>query len=302
MRQDNKNFDYVDAREVNWSTVVSGDMVLVQRPFRDEHWQIVDLCKKWGVPVVADFDDLLSDLATSNPAFEAFHKHRETFIKIVQNCSGITVATEHLQTMIKSYGATCPTRVIPNSYDSRLFPYTSNIIERNKIMLWRGGNSHVEDLQSIKNEHEQLIADFPDWNFVFIAQDPWWLTKRENIKYIGGMGIIEYMRSIHDMAPAIMYHPLTDTDFNRSKSMCSWLEAAHARAAFIGPSFEEFNRPGIHQYKQGTFYETASRLMNNTDMIRESILSARSYVAENLELAKVNKLRKAFYHEIINHG
>jgi hypothetical protein len=301
MRQDYAGFDYIDTKEVNWSTICQGDLVFIQRPFKEEHWQIVEMCKKWGVPVVADFDDLLSDLSTSNPAFEVFNASKQSFLKIIKAVDGITVTTQYLGDKLAELGATCPIQIIPNAYDSQLFPYTKNVIERQKIILWRGGNSHVEDLMSIKDEHEALIKDFPDWNFVFLAQDPWWLTPRDNIKHVGGMGILEYMHAIHAMAPAIMYHPLTDTDFNRSKSMCSYIEAAHARAAFIAPDFEEFKRAGVQTYKQGEFYNVASKLMSSVDMIRDSILSARSYVAENLELREVNKLRYAFLNQILTH-
>lgn len=301
MREDIPNFNYTDAKEVNWSTIVAHDLVLLQRPFRPEHLQIVELCNKWGVPVVADFDDLLSDLDTSNPAYQTFMESRDSFIAIVKRLDGIIVATDMLGARLKELGARCPIVTIPNAYDSRLFPYTDELLERQKIILWRGGNSHVQDLMSIRDDHERLIAEFPDWNFVFIGQDPWWLTKRENIKLVSGMGILEYMHAIHTIAPAIMYHPLTDTVFNRSKSMCSWLEASHARAAFIGPDFDEFNRDGINRYAQGGFYEVAASLMQSTDKIRDSILTSRAYISEHLELSVVNSMRYEFLNQILTH-
>lgn len=297
MRQDISGFSYTDSKEVNWSTIVAYDLVFVQRPFKPEHLQIVELCNKWGVPVVADFDDLLSDLDTANPAYHAFMESRDSFIKIITQVNGIIVANDALGVRLKELGATCPIKTVPNAYDSRLFPYTEQLIERQKIILWRGGNSHVQDLMSIRDDHERLIADFPDWNFVFIGQDPWWLTKRDNIKLVNGMGILEYMHAIHTIAPAVMYHPLSDTLFNRSKSMCSWLEASHARAAFIGPDFEEFHRSGIVNYKQGEFYKTASELMNSIDRIRDSILTSRAHIAEHLELRVVNRLRHEFFRQ-----
>lgn len=299
MREQFKDFRYTDSKEVNWSNVAAHDMVFIQRPFRPEHLDIVKIANTWQVPVVADFDDWLGGLATSNPAYEAFQSNRGTFLDICSKVNGITVATQKLADLIEPH-TKAPIKVVPNGYDPKLFPYTVKQIERNKIALWRGGNSHIEDLMSVKEEHAQLINDFPDWQFAFIHQQPWWLPQKENVKHISGMGIMEYMRAIHDLSPAVMYHPLTDTDFNRAKSMCSWLEASHARAAFVGPDFEEFDRTGINRYKKGEFYNTMSKLMLSTDLIANSIISSRETIKSSLTLEHTNKIRMEFFNEIVN--
>ena len=288
--------DYTISKQISWSELKRHDLVFVQRPHSEDQLELVKMAKKWGLPVVVDFDDWLCDLPRANPAHHVFEGTRETFFEVMKLADGIMTATDHLANKCKEHNPNVV--VVPNAYDSKLFSYAAKWKERTKVVLWRGGNSHLEDLMNVKEDHDRLIKENPDWLFVFVAQDPWWLKPAENLKHIGGLGIIEFMQSIYDMAPAIMHHPLTDCDFNRSKSMCSWLEATHARAAFVGPDFEEFKRPGIVNYS--SLYESISELINNTEKIGKCIDESTKYIHENLTLKIVNKKRLEFFNAIVN--
>jgi glycosyltransferase involved in cell wall biosynthesis len=299
MRQQFEGFDFVRAETVTWATVCEGDMVFLQRPFNKEHMQVIEICKKWNVPVIGDFDDWLGALAPSNPAYSIYTQNKENFFAILKSLDGALVSTEHLKTLSVAHG--CNNVVVaPNAYDTKLFPYSSKFIERQKIVAWRGGNSHMEDLLHVKEDFDQLIAENPDWVFLFIAQSPYFLKQAPNLKYSEGLDVMNYFSALYNAAPAILTHPLVDSDFNRSKSMCSWLEATHAWSAFVGNDFEEFQRPGItHFGKTQSFYDAVSSLIKDPDKIGENISLSKKYVQENLTLEKVNQIRYKFFNKFL---
>lgn len=291
------NFDYEHIpNNISWASIRKYDVIFMQRPWLPEHLQIAELCDKWNVPLIIDFDDWLFDLPISNPSYEPFHKNKKNIVQIANAATAITVATKKLGELFKSLliDQNKTIEVIPNAYDVELFSKyrnDNNVKDRRKIFAWRGGNSHMKDLLSVKQDYLNLFDSYPDWEFVFIAQNPWFLdTNAPNVKTADALKIIEYFRALHDTAPAILAHPLYDCDFNRAKSMCSWLEATHARAAFIGPDFEEFNRDGIINYKDN-FFEVASDLLNNPEKILINYEKSEKYIKENLTLDIVNAKR-----------
>jgi hypothetical protein len=124
---------------------------------------------------------------------------------------------------------------------------------------------------------------------------PWWMGESfENVKTIEGQGMIEYMRSLETIKPAIMTHPLVDSRFNRAKSMCSWIEASHAGAAFVGPAFREYQRPGITNYEPGnsdSFFAAIDGLIEQPELIPYNAMKGQSVITTELSLREVNKIR-----------
>lgn len=289
---------------ISWASIRKYDLLFMQRPWLVEHLKIAELADKWNVPLVIDFDDWLMELPVSNPAYEAFNKNKKNIVQICNAASAIIVATNKLAELFKTLliDPNKPVVVVPNAYDVDLFKKyrnEKNIKDKKKIFAWRGGNSHMEDLLSVKQDYLNLFQSFPDWEFVFIAQHPWFLeAKAPNVKTADALKIIEYFRALHDTAPAILAHPLADSDFNRSKSMCSWLEATHARAAFIGPDFEEFHRDGITNYN-GNFFEVAAELLNHPEKILINYEKSEKYIQENLTLDRVNAIRYSVFKQLL---
>jgi hypothetical protein len=176
-------------------------------------------------------------------------------------------------------------------------------MDRNKIVLWRGGASHTQDLLSVRQGWVELVSRHTDWQFVFMNCYPWWLGEvPSNVRFIEGMNAIDYMAAIQKISPAVMTHPLVDTDFNRCKSMCSWIEASHAGAAFVGPDFEEFERPGLERYTPGnseSFYKVISGLMNDPSRIVHNAKLGQAEILGPLSLREVNKTRAKLFSGIV---
>ncbi len=301
MRKDYSDFEFTDGKDISWATVTSHDLVFIQRPYKSEHMEIIRICKKWCVPVVIDFDDWLFQLPESNLAVDAFDASRELFVEISKSADHVIVATEKLKELMERIDVTNVT-VIPNGYDSRLFPYRHHEMDRSKIFLWRGGNSHLEDILSVAPAINELVAKHKDWVFGFIAQRPWMLAKADNLKFIGGMGIVEYFKFIHDTTPAIMSHPLKNCEFNEAKSMCSWLEATHARSCFVGPNFKEFDRSGVVQYAVDSsedFFRVVDKLITTPQLIVQNMRLSEAEIMGPLELRACNAERYKVFSKLI---
>lgn len=308
MREDNSDFHFTCTGDFDWSVGIDHDLIYLHRPVEDSHMAICNIADRWNLPIIADFDDWFLDLDHSNPAKQFFDSRKDNFLRIINSKSvrGIMVSTNKLKELILGVlqDKSKPIWVIPNAYDAKGFSYyrnEKNLIERNKYVVWRGGNSHTADLLSVKLDFEKLFSDFPDWDFLFIAQYPWMFkTTGTNVKFIEPLGIAEFHRALHDLAPAIMTHPLSDSDFNRSKSMCAWIEATHARAAFVGPDFEEFNRNGIINYgKDKSFYEAIAGLISEPIKIRDAIFESDKTIQTELTLSKINRMRLDCFKSII---
>lgn len=260
-----------------------------------------------GMKIVCDYDDFLFDLKTDNPAWGTYTKNEtvvESLKKIVDIADVFFVTTEDLKKEYEKRGAKRVV-VIPNGYDSKLFSYAKDFnTDRRKIVLWRGSTSHVHDCVSVLSGYERLIEENQDWIFVFMNQYPWFLSKEhKNVSYIPGMETLDYFEKIYKMAPAIMTHPLSDCVFNRCKSMACFLEANHAGAAFVGPNFQEFARPGVTTYKPddpNSFYESISSLLNNPNMVSKAIMTAKNHINNSLELGVLNKIREKEFVRLIN--
>lgn len=285
--------------DISWAKLCRFDLVYIQRPFDDQHLKVCQIANKCGIPIVGDFDDWLYDLPPSNPAHLAFKKQQKTFVQIVNSLDRIIVATNKLGEMIKGLllDQNKPIDLIPNAYDVRLFKkyrHEKNIKERKMIFAWRGGNSHQADILSVKDDYQKLFKAYPQWQFVFIAQHPWILDAGDfpNVQMADPLGVLEYFRAFHDSAPSIVAHPLVDNDFNRCKSMCSWLESTHARAAFIGPDFEEFQRDGIEVYNaQRSFFDVAASFLDDPRKIFENVAKSEAYISKHLTLDVVSVKR-----------
>lgn len=296
-----RGIDFTFAENVSWATVAMHDLVFLQRPFSPQHAEVLTLCKKWGVPTVVDFDDWLYELMPDNPAYSLYQNSREHLEKARTLSNAIMVSNPHMQKMYKALGS--ESVVIPNAYDSELLT-PADAEDRRKAVVWRGGGSHTQDLLSVRQGWIELIARHKDWTFFFMNCYPWWLGEvPENVKFIPGMGMMEYLDALVKIKPAIMTHPLLDNDFNRCKSMCSYIEAAHAGAAFVGPDFEEFDRPGCTRYQPGSsesFYAAISGLMEQPENILHNAKLAQAEILTGLSLREVNKIRSKLFSEIAN--
>lgn len=302
------DLEYKDEKLFTWGNLCTSDILFAQRPFKPDHITGLKMARDWGLKIVVDYDDYLFDLKTDNPVWSMYCRNPNTKIvlnDVIKLADMFFVATKHLKVMYQKLGV--PEEkimVVPNAYDSKLFPYARMPLEKKKIVLWRGSSTHVTDCLSVLRGYEELIKKHTDWIFVFWHQYPWFLSKDyPNVSFIDGAGIVDYFAKLYSMSPSIVTHPLTDCDFNRSKSMACYLEATHARASFVGPDFQEFHRPGITNYKPSDsddFYQKIDDLITNPIKIMKNVEDAQKHVHDDLELGVVNDIRWEGFNRVLD--
>jgi hypothetical protein len=101
------------------------------------------------------------------------------------------------------------------------------------------------------------------------------------------------MRVLEQVHPSIIQVPLTSNKFNRSKSNIAWIEGTVAGACTLGPSWDEWKKPGLIDYiDKQNYYEHLSNLVKKDDEYRIHLNNQSwNYIQENLTLGTVNEMR-----------
>lgn len=303
--------DLVNSGQYNWPIIGACDVVFMQRPFLPEYLKIAQMVKEAGIPLIIDYDDYLFDLKHDNPTYA---KYMSASIQscVTELCSladVITVSTNNLKKALQNRKIESRIEVIPNSYDQSLFKYATNYKKRNPYILFRGSTSNVMNLSFYKKAILENVKKFPDYKFLFLNIHPWFLydsctIEDKNVMFMPGLPIKEYFSSIYHMAPKVMYHTLMNHIFDLCRSHCSWLESTHARAAFLGPNFDEFDRCGITAYDIRTPDSFATELGNliskPEDEIEHLWKMSQQEITEKYTLDIVNKKRWDIMNEFLS--
>lgn len=304
--------------EFDW-TVRMFDAVLFSRPCTGQALSFIQKCNQCNVPVIVDYDDNLLEIPKSNPVY--FHSQGiDQFIdRSIFYADKVITSTETLKNKLATYPYQGGTEidktkftVIPNAYDTKFFSYASKIRKNiNKIILWRGTNTHAEDLFTIYGGLGRAIKEYPDWTFVFMGMWPYFIKgidSRENVACIRWVSFNKYMRFIHNLNPAILICPLVNDEFNNCKSNIAWIESSHAQSITIAPDMEEWKRPGIVNYEPHNSEDFYNKLTNIISMVnqngggdqqRELLKVSRDYIDSHLSLDDVNEKRMDVFKEVI---
>jgi hypothetical protein len=188
---------------------------------------------------------------------------------------------------------------VPNAFNEQFCKKLKVFPPQNeKIILWRGGHSHIEDLMLHADSIIRFKKDNPDWTFCFYGLNPFFLKKNMPYEYIPFCDDLHtYFQSIQEIQPKIQMVALTDTVFNRAKSNISWIEGTFAGAVTVAPAtLAEFNRPGVIPYED--LYGGLRMAANMPDR-KEQLRISREYIGNNLLLNHVNKQREALLRDLI---
>ncbi len=254
-----ENLQFVFLNEVNWSNLKLIDYMFMQRPFTDEHLLIAQLGKRQSIPLWVDYDDLLFAVPEDNPTFGVYgnEKIQANIKQLLRLADVVSVSTPELLVQLSQYTDRCI--LVRNALDDFMFPYYGkNIMHRasaedlQRLVLWRGSNTHSGDLDTCSEAVIELAEKHKDWNFMFVGDDPWFtrfISKAQKIVIRKPLDIYEYMDLICQVHPALMIVPLADNIFNRCKSDCAWLEGTFAGATVLAPDFQtEFDPAFCKKY------------------------------------------------------
>lgn len=238
--------------KTNFQQTVSGleecDAAFFWTPRTDVEFKAIAGFVKRKVPVVLDFDDNVFDLPKHLKASAYYTPERLNKIKQAMSvASAIFVSSEQLAKEMEWLSSKI--HVTQNAHDFDLFQYAP-IPRQQKLLLWRGAQGHDDDFATVLPELTVLLNQFPDWRLIIAGEAPAgakYIEEKSKVTIPFGH-IVEYMRGCQKLSPPIMIVPLAESNHNRNKSNCSWLEGTYFGSAVLAPKFPQFQIDGITNY------------------------------------------------------
>lgn len=260
------------------------DIIMLQRPCSEQALRICELAKENGVKVWSDYDDNILAVPKHNlyhEAYEALDRKR-AIIGCLRLADVVTVSISGLQEVYSPYNSNIV--VVPNATDMVRLPQNTE-----KIVAWRGGDSHIKDLQTFSSAINVNAMHHKDWLFEYMGTRPMNIPKFPNVKFTAPMSVNGYFAYLQQLQPTIMQVPLVDDAFNRGKSQIAAMEGTMVGAACLVPHWWDI--PAV-KYTDATDYieKLGSMLRGDIDLQAYNDM-AYEFVIDNWLLDDVNKIR-----------
>lgn len=269
----------------NWVDLLYADIVYILNPVTAVQLKFIEEVKRFGLKVIADYDDDFFNVASHNPAYASLRKSQHLLPAITKQIDEVWAVTGQLATNYLEMGKNVT--VIPNAIDQRFLKKQEP--GREKKILWRGGSTHHLDLYDVQEDFAYIANKYPDWELVFLANQPANDGVQFKHTYIPPQDLVEYHKVLERVNPGITVIPLRDTKFNRSKAFQGWLEGTWVGSQVICPDWQAWQVPGAINYRQGHFRETLEDLILNPkpEMYERSVKE----IEEKYLVERVNELR-----------
>lgn len=267
------NIKIKEGRTASWSSLIGKDLVFFQRPFLKDHKEAIKICHINKIPVIIDYDDLVSEIPDDNPfhAYYAPQNYTIHFQDILNMADGIIFSTNYLAERLKKTKLLNHDRytIINNGLNDYLFKPDNNFSNYKKLVVWRGSATHSVDFAQYISSVEKIISDNQDFSFLFMQYLPSKkLLSKPNVGYIPQQDIILYMDYIKKINPSICYCPLKKMPFNLSKSNIAKIEATYAGAVSLNMDFPEWGWSGNKKYMFTCPSDFEIKFNNLLDMVR----------------------------------
>ncbi len=296
-----QDFEFTITEKVDHNQILSHDVLLLQRPFLDDHVAALHRAKVLGKRVWCEWDDDILGVPTNNGRVFVYQdeKHKNNVKQLAAHADVITVTCEVLAKRLRPWGGD-KIVVVPNALDPGLTcPPVANDRLPVRRIGWRGGDSHNEDLMDLGDAMVRVAQETEGetmWHF--IGFNPYFLLSgfpRESVKVHMWMGnVLTYLRFMAKLRPLVLAVPLSDTAFNRAKSSISVLEASWMGALPVAPKWLwGCDLPGVLTYTSKAEFEaqllTAARMPEPERLARVAELQAA--VKKEWTLDTANLLR-----------
>lgn len=292
-----KNIKLTDISHLNplsWATILTCDILILQRVFSEGHLNIVKQAQLIGCRVIIDYDDDCLNIPEHNPAYELYQVNKKYLQQCIRMADEIWVSTDGIAESFLKYNKNI--HVIPNAWNNYLYPEKNNFNYENKLVLYRGGHTHWMDLLERTSDLSLIASYNPDWHFRYMGMagnEHFFRANNgnKNVSVTNSVPLIQYLEQIKKWNAPICINPLEDTLLNRSKSNISFMEAVWAGSVYVGEKgFHEFDLPGVVPISD--FINGSQRFLEaDAEYLAGLNESSWNYISENLFLSKVNDLR-----------
>lgn len=199
------------------------DSVIVQHYLYDHHLAALQAWQSLANRpfTVYSLDDLISQMAGSNPFIKNFPSNSRTRLKYaLDRCDRLVVTTNTLAEM--SQGFISDIQVVPNRLEQDIWlPLHSKKRTSSKPRIgWAGGSSHQADLILLKEVIEQT-RDEADWIFFGMCPEK---IRPLLTEFHGLQALSEYPKKLASLNLDIAVAPLAQIPFNQAKSNLRLLE------------------------------------------------------------------------------
>lgn len=324
-REMNRNgrapLEFILNPDITWMVLKGADFAFFQRPHLDDRLIAMKMCAENGKPTWVDYDDHLHAVPFCNRRFPTYgHPHiQHNIATMLAMADVITVTTPflgaELAKILKAFPQTQEfklnpekIKVVPNAYDDEMHPkMEAKRSERNKLIMWRGSDSHAKDLHTHTEALCQIVPACPDWQWEFVGE-PFWLAIEELKKHVkphalgltAPMDPVKFFRYMAKQRPALVIVPLEDQTFNRSKSNIAWIEATAAGAVTLAPDWDEWRRPGVITYTRMSEFSSKLLAFMEGEYDADAMWKqSRDYILENLQMKSVNMAREEIMNNLI---
>lgn len=304
-KNSNSDLNFIFPSTNNWATYELCDVAFFQRPYRQSDLESLQLFKSLGKKVIVDYDDLLLDVPTDNPTHSLYSSHETmtTVAKCIAEADLVFVSTQELKNNFRVTGTNGRTiclnkrvLVVNNALHQRMID-NFETKKREKIIVWRGSETHQKDLMNHAEEIIRTAKENPDWHFCFLGYNPWFITdhiKSSQCTVSRALSINEYHDFIKNLPAAILIVPLDDNKFNRCKSNIAWIEATYMGAAALCPDWPEWRNPGAWTYEPnvpGSFYKCLKSMIDNWGEVASYQKMSFEKIKKDYNLTKTSNLR-----------
>lgn len=231
--------------EINWADLVAGDILFLSRPAQPEMAEVVKLANKMNLPVWVDYDDLLLSVPDWNRTKSYYDSPevRASIEQILQMAQVVTVTTPMLKRRLSIYNDNI--HIIPNAIDDYQFPEPVEYSD-NQLVVWRGGDTHLMDLYTHRDSINKMMADYPEFEFIFMGYDAPFLHKSPKKSVLDYFDIHSYFKFLRTANASYNIIPLENNDFNIAKSNIGFLETIWAGALSVVPVFGADDRLEVY--------------------------------------------------------
>lgn len=241
------------AQRPDFSVITPADVCVVQRCCTAQQLEFLRMMPVLGIQVIYDLDDNVWDVPKYNPAHEVLMRNREGFNACIRMVDVVTVSTKTLAKVVRKHvkfmvnartGREIPIVVCENRIEERMF--VAPVKNEKVIVGWAGSSSHIGDLDVVEEAIISCASEFPDVRFEFRGCEPPEASKLRKLSAFQHRlwtPVPEFGARMPLWGWSVALAPVTDHEFNASKSCIKMVEAAYCGipclASAVRP-YEEF--------------------------------------------------------------
>jgi hypothetical protein len=149
--------------DVDWQSLADTDIVMMERPSDRNFYNAAHIIKEFGVKLWIDFDDNFFALPEWNQSKTHYQnpENQGAIIRCLKIADVVTVTTQLLKDIYSKYNDNI--HVVPNAFNDYNYKFTKQY-SKNKIIMWRGSNTHRGDLYTKHRLNNELCIKIIEEN------------------------------------------------------------------------------------------------------------------------------------------